>query len=286
MPRRDIRNKILPYADLSNLTGLELGALHDPVVARAESHILYGDHAGTEALKQKYAHNPGVPNDKIVDVDVIWGVDGAPSLPDHSLDYVIASHVMEHVPNLLGWLEHVRRVLKPNGVLGLAVPDKRFTFDFKRRETSLADIVHASLVGATAPLPICVLDHFFNAVHVDLATAWDTDMKADALPLAHPREYATVAAKQVQAGEYIDCHCWVFTPRSLAELFEKAVAAGLTSFKCIGFHDTHYYEPEFFVHLSPCDDRETAVQSWRSMAAWVFEHRTDAITYPRQKAAA
>jgi SAM-dependent methyltransferase len=280
--RRDVRNKLIPFADLSKLAGLELGPLHDPVVSKSEAPVLYADHANTEALKEQYAHTPGVPNSDIVDVDVIWGADGAASLPDHSLDYVIASHVVEHIPNLLGWLGHVHRVLKSGGILGLAVPDRRFTFDFKRRETGIADVVHASLTGASAPLPICVLDHLLNAVHVDLAAAWDTDMDTEKLPLAHDPEYATAAAQRALcSGDYVDCHCWVFTPKSLAELFEKAVAAGLVSFRCIGFHDTQYYQPEFFVQLSPCDDRDIAVQSWRSMAAWVFEHRTDAIAYPR-----
>lgn len=266
MPRRDIRHKLIPYSDLTEVVGLELGPLHDPVVSKHEGNIIYADHAPTAELKRKYAHNPGSPPDRILNIDVIWCAAGAPSIPDKSLDYVIASHVVEHVPNMLGWLEQVRRVLKPGGVLGLAVPDKRFTFDFKRRETTIADAINASLLGATVPLPICVLDHIFNAVLIDLATAWDTDMRADALPLAHPPEYATIAAKQAQAGEYVDCHCWVFTPTSFAKLLGAAVSLGEAAFRCAGFDDPQYYQPEFFVQLTPCDDRESAIQSWRRMA--------------------
>jgi predicted SAM-dependent methyltransferase len=35
---------------------------------------------------------------------------------------VIASHVIEHTPDLVTWLAEIRAILQPNGTLRLAIP--------------------------------------------------------------------------------------------------------------------------------------------------------------------
>lgn len=44
--------------------------------------------------------------------------------PDASVDVVIGRHILEHVVDLIGTLQHWKRVLKPGGRLLLAVPDE------------------------------------------------------------------------------------------------------------------------------------------------------------------
>ncbi|MCY7273284.1 MAG: class I SAM-dependent methyltransferase [Phormidesmis sp. CAN_BIN44] len=68
---------------------------------------------------------------KIVDVDYVWGEKSLIDLleTEAPLDYVIASHVIEHVPDFIGWLSEVRGILKPGGILSLAIPDKRQCLD-------------------------------------------------------------------------------------------------------------------------------------------------------------
>jgi SAM-dependent methyltransferase len=45
-------------------------------------------------------------------------------IADHSVDVVWASHVMEHVPDVEGFLASVRRVLKPDGHIAALVPSE------------------------------------------------------------------------------------------------------------------------------------------------------------------
>lgn len=58
-----------------------------------------------------------------------------------SVDFVVASHVFEHLANPLLFLERCHRLLRPGGLLYLALPDMRSNFDRDRQRTTLADIV-------------------------------------------------------------------------------------------------------------------------------------------------
>ena len=65
-------------------------------------------------------------------------------LPDGSQDFIIANHLLEHVADPIGALEEWYRLLRPDGILFLALPDKRVTFDKDRPRTTL-DHVRAIL---------------------------------------------------------------------------------------------------------------------------------------------
>ncbi len=63
------------------------------------------------------------------------------SLPfaDHSFDKVICSEVLEHIPDYLGVLKEIRRVLKPGGIFAASVP----RFGPERICWALSDAYHA-----------------------------------------------------------------------------------------------------------------------------------------------
>jgi ubiquinone/menaquinone biosynthesis C-methylase UbiE len=61
-------------------------------------------------------------------------------IPDAKYDFVLASHVLEHLANPLKALTEWKRVLVPGGILILIVPDKRGTFDHRRPYTTFAHI--------------------------------------------------------------------------------------------------------------------------------------------------
>ena len=62
-------------------------------------------------------------------------------LADRSRDFVIASHVIEHLANPLAMLVDIHRVLRPGGLLILLVPDRHRTFDRDRPPTPLSHLV-------------------------------------------------------------------------------------------------------------------------------------------------
>lgn len=266
----DKLQKMLEGLDLRAMTGIEIGALTSPLVSRAAGEIIYVDHADTETLRRKYAGDANVDVSRIVEVDAVWGSNTLQQAigEGRKVDYVIASHVVEHVPDLLGWLAEIQGVLRPAGTLRLAVPDRRFTFDFLRQETRLSDILNARLAAARAPLPAQILDCVSEIVTLDAAAAWRGEVdRTDGPPRMHSVAQAVAAAEDaLRNGSYHDVHCWVFTPGSFARLLGRAAAQGLHGFACVDSYDTEPGELEFQVILQPCADREAAAASWERMA--------------------
>ena len=166
--------KILSCIQPSSQLGIEIGPLTSPIVTRDMGAIRYVDYATAEELKAKYADEAGVDTSKIVEVDYIWGAQSLPDLVGNEapFDYAIASHVIEHVPDLIGWLKELHAILKPGGILSLAIPDKRFCFDYRRDLTKPADILEAYLRRSRKPSPRQVFDHLASAVARQGAIAW------------------------------------------------------------------------------------------------------------------
>jgi predicted SAM-dependent methyltransferase len=262
----DRRDRLLSGLDLQNHVGMEIGALCRPFLMRDEGQVLYVDHAETPALRHKYANDPDVNLDNLVEVDVVWGASTLKeALGDRRVDYIVASHVIEHVPDLIGWLHELSMVLAENGALRLIIPDKRFTFGYLRRETCLSDVLYSNVVHARYPQPHVVLDYVLNVTKVDCAKAWRDEIESDALEFHHSIEDAVGVTRDViDHHTYHDVHCWVFTPLSFARLITELAQHGLIDFKCVWFHQTEIDQLEFMVAAQKCNDRGEIIDSWRS----------------------
>jgi len=57
-------------------------------------------------------------------------------IADGTLDFIIANHFIEHCENPIRTLQTFFAKLQPGGVIYMAVPDKRFTFDVQRPSTT------------------------------------------------------------------------------------------------------------------------------------------------------
>jgi len=121
--------------------GVEIGPGHVPFPVPPGVAVRYVDRwepSENGALFPELGESPGFPEPDIVsnlDEDRLGG------LADESQDFVIASHVIEHLANPLAMLVDIYRVLRPDGLLILLVPDRHVTFDRDRSPTSLAHLV-------------------------------------------------------------------------------------------------------------------------------------------------
>jgi SAM-dependent methyltransferase len=232
------REKFFGALDLRHAVGIEIGPLTTPIVSKQESEVYYVDHTDRDGLRAKYATDPNVDKEKIVETDAIWGsrtlrecfADG------RLFDYVIASHVIEHVPDMLGWLHEIGQVLSPSGELMLAIPDKRYTFDILRQPSRLSEVIDAYLQRYRRPMPAQLFDYNVNSVEVDMVAAWN-----GTLDMANLKHYVNAryaldrSTEAVRDGAYIDAHCWVFTANTLLRLLAYLVDLDLLPYRCARF---------------------------------------------------
>jgi SAM-dependent methyltransferase len=76
--------------------------------------------------------------DYLLDFDKEWFVE---RMGKGTMDFVIASHILEHLVNPLRFLEQCYEILGDGGMLYIGVPDMRKTFDADRQRTPLSDVV-------------------------------------------------------------------------------------------------------------------------------------------------
>jgi predicted SAM-dependent methyltransferase len=114
--------------------GLEVGALHNPLKVPHWVQVTYVDRMPVSELRRQY---PDLARLRFVEVAIVDDGERLDTVADASQDFVIANHFLEHCADPIGTVKSFLRVLRPAGVLYLAVPDKRYTFDRDRPVTSL-----------------------------------------------------------------------------------------------------------------------------------------------------
>lgn len=123
-------------------TGIEIGALNNPLAVPSSAKTKFVDRLPTEELKKLYID---VDPKGIRKVDIVTDGETLKDVPDNSEDFVIANHMIEHCEDPIGTMRHMFRVLKVGGIFFMTLPDKRFTFD-KKREVHSFDHVKRDFI--------------------------------------------------------------------------------------------------------------------------------------------
>jgi len=75
------------------------------------------------------------------DILADFNTDRLGAVGDDTQDFVIASHVLEHLADPIGFLAEMHRVLRPGGVALVLLPDRHRTADRNRSATALSHLV-------------------------------------------------------------------------------------------------------------------------------------------------
>jgi len=178
--------------------GIEIGALHNPLPTPSASNVTYVDIMNNEALLHRY---PEMKGKDLVQVDLVDDGESLLSINDMSQDFVIANHILEHCVNPIGALQAWLRVLRFGGIAYIAVPDKRFTFDYQRATTNwrhLADDFNGAAEDSKNSHYIDWTKNVMNVPEVDIEGA---------------------LANLLQQQPNIHFHTW--TANSLNDFFKK-----------------------------------------------------------------
>jgi len=242
------KERVLATIDRDGM-GLEIGPSHDPLAPKREGfkvHVI--DHASREELLAKYDGHL-VAHDQIEEVDFVWKGGTYLELTQHPkhYDWIIASHLIEHTPDLIGFLQDCDSVLKDAGVLSLVIPDKRFIFDRFRPITGLARIVDAHLGGHTMHTPGSVAEHYLNAATRAHHLGWSSETPGEYFFIHSAREAREKMNVAREKSEYHDIHNWCFVPHSFRLLLNDLHVLGYTRLREVSFHPTDGCE--FYVTL-------------------------------------
>jgi SAM-dependent methyltransferase len=230
---------------------LEIGPSYHPLVSKAEGWNAFTlDYDERQVLSHEYAHHVSTFDD-VEEVDFVWR-DGPieNAIPPNfygTFDACVASHVIEHLPDPISFLNSLDRLLTPRGVISLVIPDKRFCFDFFRPVTLLPAWLEAFERKATRHSRRNVLEQRAYSIKNGDKTAW-----GQFHGLFPSIDNSIISAKQqtdkIPDEVYTDAHAWCFTPSSFDLLLLELQLLELSPFGTLKKFPT--MDCEFFVTLS------------------------------------
>ncbi len=280
------RNETLRRHIKADGLGIEVAPYFTPIMPkRAGYNCLSLDVFDTATLIDKAKIDPNIPDSQVADIEEVDLVGSATEIEAlvnarnqlGHFDYIISSHNFEHLPNPIKFLQGCGKVLKPGGVLTMAIPDRRACFDYFRPYTTLGEWIEAFKENRTQPTNAQTFDwlQLFSNLHVD-------NNKVGAFGLSDDRakiqvEDSLLAAfgswnERERAGDtsYQDTHCSVFTRWSFILLINDCYFLGLSPFSCEEVSEL--YGCEFHAHLKnvgylkPEDRNTERFYAFRQMA--------------------
>lgn len=139
-PGRSVaHNRMVLAARYLHGDGIEIGALGRPLPMPPGARVRYVDRLSAKDMAEHY---PAMARKRHVRrPDIVDDGETLATVADSSQDFVVANHVIEHFEDPIRFLHNACRVLKPGGILFLAVPDKERTFDRNRPITPFEHLV-------------------------------------------------------------------------------------------------------------------------------------------------
>lgn len=243
------KDKILKHVNKSGF-GIEIGPSHNPITPKASGynvHII--DYMPKASLLEKYK-NHHIDLSAIEEVDYVWQGESYTELTGKRkyYDWMIASHVIEHTPDLVDFLLNCDEILNDNGVLSLVIPDKRFCFDHFRPLSSLAHIIDHHFYKDKIHSPGTVAEYFLNVVRKNSELAWSRDFIGEYKFIHTQNEAKDALGRVANNKEYMDVHAWCFTPNHFRLLIHDLNSLGIIAFQEIEFFDNED-SYEFFISL-------------------------------------
>lgn len=237
---------IKAWIDTANAKVLEIGPLDRPLVPRSGANqVKYADVMSVEELKAYVANNPRRDVNKIVPLDYVLAGRPVAEVIKESFDVVITSHVLEHVPDFLGYLRDIAALLNPGGLLYADLPDRRYTYDLMRPFTSIGEFIENHDLHLSKPSPRSAFDQTHYHRDVLAGHLWRDyeGTRAASKPTFHlSRAWAQFERSQ---QDYVDTHCNLFSPESFKETITVTRELGFHGFHIVRFRDTEPRQLDF-----------------------------------------
>jgi 2-polyprenyl-3-methyl-5-hydroxy-6-metoxy-1,4-benzoquinol methylase len=237
---------------LNNVTkeklGLEIGPSHAPIAKKKDGYnVEILDYLDENKLKIIYEQRHNMDVSDIEKVDYIFNGEKLPELvKNKKFNWIIASHVIEHVPDLIGFLQGCEEILENNGQINLAIPDKRQCFDINRECSSLSRVIDIHEFSPKHQSVGAITEYFLKVCTKNNLIAWAGELKVEGIKI-HSLEEINLNIEKTRQDIYVDIHNWVFTPESFESLINDLIFLKYINLKLEKVIDT--IGCEFFVIL-------------------------------------
>ena len=229
---------------------LEIGPLNNPFFKKRDVDVYYADIKNTDEVKSRYEDFTSEEN--IIPIDYAIEESYEKTFKDENIkfDYVFLSHVIEHIPNPINFLLDVGHILTDNGKLCFLIPDKRYTIDHYRENSSFADWFDVFIRGEEINTPRLVLDNRIDRVDESVASKfWNYELEK--YPSFDPKACIDMYHDFVNNFDELsfDEHYWVFSDQSFLRILENLYKTNLIPYKIISFYPTPFDNNTFGIVL-------------------------------------
>jgi Methyltransferase domain len=246
-PRPNRQRFISQHIDPQQSRILEIGALDMPTYRGDDtSTVDYLDWFTRDESGERIASNANHDPENLVRPTYVVKDKRFSGQINGRYDLVIANHVIEHVPDPITWLEQLAEI---GDTLFLSVPDRRYTFDYLRPVSTVAELVRAHDSDLERPDFLQVLEAIFYYRPLRAADLWE-GMPLDKLgqaKFASLGDAIRVARREADKG-YADVHCHVFQADTFRSLIDDL--AGLIPWGVRAIDLPEHGENEFRVILT------------------------------------
>ena len=247
--RRQYIKKVVQ--NISKAEILEIGAFDRPSFTKSEANIYYCDYFSKEELAKNHSDIKPQRAKNAVDVDYVVKGGNYSEHINKKFDLVIANQVIEHIPNMIKWLQDISLILKKDGFLFLAISHKEYTFDKLRSVTSLDELTLNNLQDLKAPSIHHISDQLYYHRPVKAHDVWNNNYQhlLEKKRFHNAQDALDEAQKRLNANVYVDVHCNVFTYESFVNIINQLQGAQYISFQLHSSTDVTKPHNEFYALL-------------------------------------
>lgn len=234
--------------DCTSLSILEFGAFDNPTFRREMGDdVRYVDYFTRSELKEMHRNNPRRRFEMIVEVDFVIKSHVFADKIDRDFDLLAANHVIEHIPDVVLWLQQLQQILAEGGRVFLSLPDRRYTFDYFRPVSLATQMIRAHEERLERADKWQLAEHFYYHQKVDQRALWEGRSPGDFRPRFDLKTALEMADRK--SRQYEDAHCWVFTPESFRQCITDLRSANLITLSILTMQETQKHSNEFRVIL-------------------------------------
>lgn len=253
------RNLIKDFISIKPSTKvLEVGALDIPTYTKHECCIKYLDYYD-DAEFENFLNERRIKKESqnIVNIDYCVKSKRFSKEINDRFNLVIANHVIEHVPDVITWINEIDKILSPGGMVFLAIPDRRFTLDYLRRDSNIVDFMKSLDADLVKPDLYQILDFLYFKRNITPKDIIDGSVDQKLVEKSYSIQNALKRAQSILDNDksvHANVHCNVFSFTSFAKLWGDLLANNLVSLKIFKAVDVWEGSNEFHILLSKSEE--------------------------------